>query len=163
MCKPNQKKMTVRHKNLPSFSLLNKKEHGSLLMDELGVFLVLMFCIVMILTYASYTKIIQNKMTIDNKVKEYLYVLEEEGYLSSAKQAQMKTELENLGITIHDFVGTTTSQVEYGTKVRLKCKVSFSNQLYEQLSGEKHQHLFTIIGLSPTITHQVDMTSTSKW
>lgn len=149
----------------PSLFLKEQKnEEGSMLIDEMASLLVMVFVFVMVLVYISYTQMIQTKMVIDNKAKEYLYAMEEEGYLTTTLKNEMKSELEALGCNVVSFTGTTVTQVEYGKGIKLYCKVTFPNPLYKNLSSEKHGGgIFTMIGLTDTITYEIKMSSTSKW
>lgn len=165
---------------------LKKKEKGSFVVDELSCFLVTAFMFAMILAYASYAKMVQMRLAIDNVAKEYLYQMEQEGYLSNEMMLLMKKDLKCIGVKEEsvDFSETShmvANQAAYGDKIVLCCTVSFDNPLYDLLSIQKHSNgeeynvnsdgtltnpegtMFTIGGLNPTITYKVRMSATAKW
>ena len=135
------------------------KEEGNII-DQLGAIIVMLFVFSMILAYAAYGKTVQQKLTIDNIAKEYLYEMEQTGYLKN-KDA-LTTALIDNGITVtDDYAGTTTTQVAYGDKVILSFQCEFPNPLFTTFANDSK--LFHGTGLSEMNTYTVYMTATSKW
>lgn len=180
--KSNKKRLPYRVKNSEKCSqILSKKESGSLVIDELGSLLVMAFVFAMLLAYVAYSKQVQMKLAIDNVAKEYLYQMEQEGYLSNEMMNLMTEDLVLIGVKRESisFAGTShmdTNQAAYGDIITLRCSVTFDNPLYTLLSVEKHSNgqeynpqtnasgtFFTIAGLNPTITYNINMPATAKW
>jgi len=140
-----------------------KKESGSMLIDEIGSLLVLVFMIAMILAYAGYSKSVQTRLSIDSIAKKYLYQMEAQGYLSTNMQADMTNDMAGIGVTIENFSGTshTAVQAGYGDKITLGCTLSFDNPLYSFFTVEKGG-LFSAI-IEDTIEYSINMSSTAKW
>ena len=59
----------------------------------------------------------QNK--IERTYRQYLLVMETQGYLTSSAKAQMIADLTALGLTNIDLTGTTETEVAYGGTVTL--------------------------------------------
>ena len=143
-----------------------KKEQGTVLADELGSLLVIAFMFAILLAYAGYSKMVQMKLSIDNVSKEYLYQMEQDGYLSEEMKGFMIEDLKLLGIYEDSisFEETTETQVAYGDRVTLNCSVTFANPLYDLLSADRHgESLFSVIGLKKTVTYKISMSATAKW
>lgn len=171
--------MNILKKKVPSAN----KEAGNII-DELGSIIVIAFMFAMVLAYAGIAKLAEMKLGIDNVAKEYLYIMEEEGYLSTDEEESLTNDLVSLGVDEDslDFSGTDTSQVAYGDQVTLYFTGTFDNPLYDLLSSDKHSYdgeayelnadgspvdsnrtMFTIAGLSEKITFTINFSSTAKW
>lgn len=144
-----------------------KTEDGNIV-DQAGTILVMGFMIAMILVYACYGKMVQQRLAIDNIAKEYLYQMEEQGCLTAEMQTKMTNQLTSMGISGISFAGTTNlgnNQATYGSSLTLVCSMEFDNPLYSLMSSEKRgsKTLFTIVGLNRKIKYTTKMTGTSKW
>ena len=137
------------------------REDGNII-DQLGTIIIMLFIFSMVLAYAAYGKTVQQKLMIDNTAKEYLYIMEQTGYLQDTDKGTLTTSLNDKGITVtDDFAGTDFNQVAYGDKVTLSFQCEFQNPLFTTFS--KDSALFHIPGLNKMITYTVYMTATSKW
>ena len=139
-----------------------KTEDGNAI-DMLGSAFVLLFMIVLVLAYSSFAKLSQQRMAIDNIAKEYLYAMEEHGYMSSEEMAGMTADLAAIGVTASSFAGTDIVQVTYGERVHLVCTTNFENPVYRFFSSDRQTGLFAMAGLPDIITYEVDMSATAKW
>ncbi len=136
-------------------------EKGNII-DELGCILIIAFIFALILVFSSYGKATQLHLEINNIAKEYLYKMEETGYLSEEDEAALKANMIAIGATeIVVEATTTTTQVPYGGKVTLAMNVTMTNPLYSTFG--KDSSMFHIGGFSETLTYPVCMSSTSKW
>mgnify|MGYP001638398398 FL=1 len=57
--------------------------------------------------------------------------METEGYLSPTDQAALQEELEHYGLYNITFDGTTTSEVEYGSRIYLKISGTYDDNILE--------------------------------
>jgi len=138
-----------------------------MMVDELGTLFVLLFCVVLILSYASFSRMVQMRLAIDNVCKEYLYQMEQSGTLSTQMQADMKSELQAIGVDAASisFAGTShlgTNQAKYGDKITLKCSVQFDNPLYRTF-GRQKSNWFKLLGVPPKISYSKQTQATSRW
>lgn len=163
-----------------------KMEQGNLIVDQLSSIIVMAFMFAMLLAYVSSSKLVQMRLAIDNIAKEYLYQMEQKGLLTGEMMGFMKDDLAAIGIYEDSIVfdGTShtgTTQAAYGDKVTLKCTVTFPNPIYTLLSAETRGNgrpyeldengnptnpegtMFTLGGISPTITYTANMSATAKW
>lgn len=164
--------MLRRNQNTHAFQMLETNKHRKALksngqekgniIDQLGSIIVMAFVFAMILAFAAYGKIVLMKLAVNNTAKEYLYKMEQNGYMSDDDQKEMTAKLEERGITVQEdgFTGTTSSQVPYGDQVVLMCKVEFTNPLY---SVFKEGSYIVIPGFPDKLTYDVSLSATSKW
>lgn len=134
--------------------------------DQLGTIFVVAFVFALILAYSAYGKLVQERLAIDNVAKEYLYRMEEKGYLTSDDKILLEEDMESIGVKEIQFtsssgVSTTETQVAYGDKVTLALNVEFINPLYATFSTEGA--MIKIFGFEKNISYDVIMSSTAKW
>ena len=101
-----------------------------------------------------------------NVLKEYLYLAEQNGYLSDDQILMMREDLIAVGIepSSIETSGTTTSQVAYGQEVTVKCRCSFLNPIYSLLSKEeKGSSYYTVANVNSMLTYERTLTATAKW
>lgn len=134
-------------------------EEGNII-DQLGSIIVMVFIFAMILANAAYGSSVQKRLNIDNVAKTYLYIMEQNGYLSEEDETNMTNELASLGVSVVSFEGTTKTQVAYGDRVTLQCKVEFQNPLY---SVFENGAVVNLPGFPSTISYNIYSTATSKW
>lgn len=119
----------------------------------------------LILAYASYGKITQERLAIDNVSKEYLYKMEEVGYLSDDDRDRLIEDMAAIGVVVNDFsangVSTNTTQVTYGDKVTLALNVTFENPLYTTFS--RNDSYIRFLGFEENLSYNIVMSSTAKW
>lgn len=147
---------------------IRKKSHSmrmepANIIDELGSIFVMIFIIALILLYTAYGKLTQERLAINNIAKEYLYKMEETGYLSDEDMDRMEADMKNIGVTeiIFDTVNTDTKQVPYGDSVTLAFNVIFPNPLFETFSRDGSY--IRVMGFDPYLSYDVNISSTAKW
>jgi len=96
-----------------------KKKEGNVI-DYSIVFIALLVSFFIILVSMDITKLRSDENDIDNIGRRYLLVLETKGYLPTEEQTSLINELQGVGVTNINIVGTTTSKVGYGNDVFLK-------------------------------------------
>lgn len=158
----------------------NRMENGNII-DNLSAIIVMVFVFAVLYAFISYGKCVMIKLKADNITKEYLYKMEEWGYLRAEDEKALKDALTEAGFT-NISINTNVpigKQVAYGDKVELTITVSVRNPVYEVLGAEPRGGEFTLdkngyptnaggtmftkAGLSPIITFSITMSSTSKW
>lgn len=137
----------------------NPTEEGNVV-DQLGSIIVMMFIFAMILAFAAYGNSVQKRLNIDNIAKQYLYAMEQNGFLSEDDQKSMSDKLADIGVTIVNFDGTTDTQVAYGDEVILDCDVEFQNPLYSVFENGR---VVNLPGFPATISYEIYISATSKW
>lgn len=139
-------------------------EEGNII-DQLGSIIMVAFMFALILAYASYGKITQERLAIDNVSKEYLYKMEEVGYLSDDDRDRLIEDMAAIGVVVNDFsangVSTNTTQVTYGDKVTLALNVTFENPLYTTFS--RNDSYIRFLGFEENLSYNIVMSSTAKW
>lgn len=145
-------------------------EDGNVI-DQIGSIIVVAFIFCLILAYSAYGKITQERLSINNVAKEYLYKMEEIGYMSTEDFANFKDDMAAIGATVNaasvselsaQGVQTDDTQVTYGDKVTLAFNVEFENPFYSIFTKEGGS-LFRIMGFDEKISYDVIMSSTAKW
>lgn len=149
-------------------------EKGNVI-DQIGSILVVAFIFCLILAYSAYGKITQERLAINNVAKEYLYKMEEIGYMSPEDFQNFKDDMSNIGVTVVGADGSTDAsvltaqgeqtdynQVTYGDTVTLAFTVQFENPFYTIFTKEGGS-LFNIMGFEENISYDVVMSSTAKW
>ena len=160
-----------------------KKEKGNMI-DNMASILVMIMIFVMITAMVSYGRLVMIKLSVDNTVRNYLYISEQQGYLSPDDIANMTRQL---AVTLDiredavDTSGTTITQVPYGDPVSVVVTVNFTNPLFKNLgitaSNGRSREWFGIESTNPTknygakkiaktlasITYTTSYTSTARW
>ena len=159
-----------KRRNEPCNFCPNKKEQGNVI-DYLGSLFVVAFIFVMILAYAAYGKVTQQRLAIDNCAKEYLYRMEEYGFIAkdaasvvghSPTIAELVDSYEAIGVeAVVDEANTTVSQVGYGDPVTLTLTATFDNPLFTTFGDE--DSMFSILGFDEKLAYNVSISSTAKW
>lgn len=140
-------------------------EKGNVI-DQIGSVIVLAFMFCMILAYSAYGKITQERLLINNTAKEYLYRMEENGYMSPEDIVNFENDMKAIGATVTSLEAngeeTDCDQVTYGDKVTLAFNVEFENPFFSVFTKEGGS-LFRIMGFDEKISYDVVMSSTAKW
>ena len=163
---------TINETELEWFvSPLRKREDGNII-DQMGSCIVMLMIFAMIIAMVSYGKLTNMRLAIDGTVRNFLYIEEQEGYLSGVgsttpqqNAAALTSSLRQVGCTsVAINPATTQTQVGYGEPVVLDVTVKFPNPIYTNLSSERHPHAwFTVPGLPREITYRIVYSSTSRW
>ena len=116
----------------------------------LPVLLSLGMVAVLVVLSADFFRVIRQRDLIDQIGREYLLVMETEGYLSAARQASLTAALEETGLYHVSLDGTTAEEVGYGGQIVL-C-----------ISGTLPQTILGQSGLSWELPVFLRLTSTAK-
>lgn len=147
--------------------ILYKKEPGSIFMEEISVIFVMVFMFIMMLIYSSYIRAIEMKTVLNTVGREYLYQMEQYGYLSNQMQIMMREDLIALGVIPDsiDFQETShkePAKAEYGEKVTLVCQVTFENPIYTVINVPQLNLPF-LTESNRNVDYEIRMSATTKW
>ncbi len=145
---------------------LNKREDGNVVSQMAGV-LMMIFIFVMILAMVAFSRLVNCKMEIDNCVRNYLYVAEQNGFLSDEDKVGFKSALESHGCYNVTFTKgseelCTSAQVPYGGEVQVGVSLDFENPIWQYFSKETHDHMFALTVAKP-VHYEPIMKSTARW
>ena len=99
--------------------LLKKKRKASVIENTLVMFInLVLVCAFLVIIFGAFSGI-SDKWGMRQVAREYMLIMETEGYLKPADQATLKAELEGYGLYNISFSGTTTSEVNYGDRIYL--------------------------------------------
>lgn len=154
------------------FFCLKHLEKGNVI-DQIGSIFVVAFIFAMILAYAAYGKVTQQRLSINNIAKEYLYRMEENGYMSDEDRENFVEDMSYIGVTVNGGATSVSAltakgevtdgtQVTYGDKVTLAFTAEFENPFFS-LFTKAGGSMFRIMGFEEKITYEVVMSSTAKW
>lgn len=148
-------------------SIFKRLEYGNVI-DQIGSILVVVFIFALILAYSAYGKLTQERLAVDNVAKEYLYRMEEYGYLRSEDEDAMVAAMESVGAKVVSFGDTTREkesgsdvQVTYGDQVVLDLTLSYPNPFFNVFSSDNAW--IKILGFEKEIQYHVRMSATAKW
>lgn len=112
-----------------------KKEAGSVIENMLvaltGIVMITAFLVIVFGAFAS----ISDKWHMNQVAREYLLIMETEGYLTDADKANMIGELEECGLYNISLSGTTMSEVGYGERIYLKISGTYDNNVLRFTGG----------------------------
>lgn len=115
--------------------ILSKKEQGSVIENMLvaliGIVMVTAFLVIIFGAFSG----ISDKWAIRQCAREYLLIMETEGYLKPSDQAALQRELESYGLYNISFSGTTTRQVGYGDRIYLSIEGTYNDNILAFASG----------------------------
>ena len=164
--------MKEKVKNIVSF-LKKKDEDGNYIDMMAGVFMmVCFFAIILVMT--SYGSLVDKRLSINNTIKNYLYIAEQQGGLTAEDVENLKDILSDYNCTVESITinGSTNwiakgngNQIPYGDKIVLEVTMSFPNPVYEIVGtdGGNSRGWFGVGGLNKTIQYTKTLSSTSRW
>jgi hypothetical protein len=94
----------------------------------------LLLCLVVVTltihVYVGWSDTIKIKRDADTLVREYILLMEAEGYLSTDNKEKLEDELNNIGVSITHWGETTFTNVGYGNEIILEIIGTADNRLY---------------------------------
>lgn len=109
--------------------LLKKKREASVIENTLVMFInLVLVCAFLVIIFGAFSGI-SDKWGMRQVAREYMLIMETEGYLKPADQAALKAELENYGLYNISFSGTTTSEVNYGDRIYLSISGTYDDNV----------------------------------
>lgn len=165
--------MKTKLKNIFALSE-NAKEDGNTVDMMAGVFMMVCF-FALILVMASYGSLVEKRLSINNTIKNYLYLAEQQGGLTADDVKELEGILSDYGCTLesitingqknHWIEKGNGKQIPYGEKIVLEVKVSFANPVHDVIGTDdsNSQGWFKVAGLDDTIQYTKTLYSTSRW
>lgn len=99
--------------------LIKKKRKASVLENTLVMFVnLILVCAFLVIVFGAFSGV-SDKWGMRQAAREYMLIMETEGYLNATDQAALKAELESYGLYNISFSGTTTREVDYGERIYL--------------------------------------------
>ena len=99
--------------------LIKKKRKASVLENTLVMFVnLILVCAFLVIVFGAFSGV-SDKWGMRQVAREYMLIMETEGYLNATDQAALKAELESYGLYNISFSGTTTREVDYGERIYL--------------------------------------------
>ncbi len=116
--------------------LLKKKKEASSIIENmfvalLGMVMTTAFLVIVFGAFAS----ISDKWQMNQVAREYLLIMETEGYLTAADKAELIKELEECGLYNISLSGTTVNEVGYGERIYLNISGTYDNNVLRFASG----------------------------
>lgn len=112
-----------------------KKEAGSIIENMLvalvGMVLTTAFLVIIFGAFAS----ISDKWRMNQVAREYMLLMETEGYLTAEDKEELIKELEECGLYNISLSGTTVSEVGYGNRIYLKISGTYDNNVLRFAGG----------------------------
>lgn len=103
-------------------------------------------CAFLVIIFGAFSGI-SDKWGMRQTAREYMLIMETEGYLTPADRANLISELEGYGLYNISLSGTTMSEVDYG------------NRIYLKISGTYNENVLSFAGgLSKVADHPVRIT-----
>jgi len=114
---------------------IKKKKEASVIENMLVLLLeMIIVCAMLVVIFGAFAGI-SNKWGMRQVAREYLLIMETEGYLSSTNQANLIAELEGYGLYNISLSGTTTSEVEYGERIYICTSGTYDDNILSFAGG----------------------------
>ena len=98
---------------------IKMKKEASIIENMLVLLLMnIIVCAFLVVIFGAFSGI-SDKWGMRQVAREYLLIMETEGYLSATEQANLIDELESYGLRNISLSGTTVSEVDYGDRIYL--------------------------------------------
>ena len=167
--------MKIKSEKIASFwKKKERTEDGNAIDLMAGVFSMVMI-FATILAMLAYGSLVEKRLNINNTIKNYLYLAEQQGGLKSKDVQDLEIILgkygcSNIDVTINGgkkWIGAAAgNQVPYGDQIDLEVSLTFDNPVYVMLgmkADRSNASWFKVGGLKEKITYNKKMSSTSRW
>lgn len=91
-------------------------------------------CAFLVIIFGAFSGI-SDKWGMRQVAREYILIMETEGYLSAADQGALQAELESYGLYNISLSGTTTSEVNYGDRIYLGISGTYDDNILAFADG----------------------------
>ena len=117
------------------FKLVKKKKEASIIENMLVTLLMsIIVCAFLVVIFGAFSGI-SDKWGMRQVAREYLLIMETEGYLSEADRANLIDELESYGLYNISLSGTTVSEVDYGDRIYLCISGTYDDNILAFAGG----------------------------
>lgn len=114
---------------------IRKKKEASIIENTLVMLLqIIVVCAFLVVIFGAFSGI-SDKWGMRQVAREYLLIMETDGYLSGTDQANMIAELESYGLYNISLSGTTTREVEYGERIYLCISGTYDDNILAFAGG----------------------------
>lgn len=127
--------------------VIKKKKPASMVENMLVMMInMVVMCAFLVIIFGTFSGI-SDKWGMRQTAREYMLIMETEGYLPAADQSALIAELQGYGLYNISLSGTTTSEVNYGDRI------------YLRISGTYNENVLSFAGgLSKVADHPVQIT-----
>ena len=127
--------------------VLKNKEQASMIENMLGMMInMVVMCAFLVIIFGAFSGI-SDKWGMRQTTREYMLIMETEGYLPASDQTALIAELESYGLYNISLSGMTMREVNYG------------DQIYLKISGTYNKNVLAFVGgISKVSNHPVTIT-----
>ena len=115
--------------------VLKKKKQASMIENMLVMMInMVVMCAFLVIIFGAFSGI-SDKWGMRQTAREYMLIMETEGYLPTADQAALIAELESYGLYNISLSGTTMREVNYGDRIYLKISGTYNENVLAFAGG----------------------------
>lgn len=109
--------------------VLKKKKQASMIENMLVMMInMVVMCAFLVIIFGAFSSI-SDKWGMRQTAREYMLIMETEGYLPAADQTALIAELESYGLYNISLSGTTMREVNYGDRIYLKISGTYNENV----------------------------------
>ena len=115
--------------------VLKKKKQASMIENMLVMMInMVVMCAFLVIIFGAFSGI-SDKWGMRQTAREYMLIMETEGYLPAADQTALIAELESYGLYNISLSGTTMREVNYGDRIYLKIPGTYNENVLAFAGG----------------------------
>ena len=115
--------------------IIKQKRDGSIMENMIVMLLELVVvCAFIVIIFGAFSGI-SDKWGMRQVAREYILIMETEGYLNTSDQQSLRLELEGYGLHHISLSGTTTSEVDYGDRIYLSISGTYDDNILAFAEG----------------------------
>ena len=115
--------------------MLKKKKQASIIENMLVMMInMVVMCGFLVIIFGAFSGI-SDKWGMRQTAREYMLIMETEGYLPAADQTALIAELESYGLYNISLSGTTMREVNYGDRIYLKISGTYNENILAFAGG----------------------------
>lgn len=115
--------------------VLKKKKKASMIENMLVMMInMVVMCAFLVIIFGAFSSI-SDKWGMRQTAREYMLIMETEGYLPAADQTALIAELESYGLYNISLSGTTMREVNYGDRIYLKISGTYNENILAFAGG----------------------------
>ena len=115
--------------------VLKKKKPASMIENMLVMMInMVVMCAFLVIIFGAFSGI-SDKWGMRQTAREYMLIMETEGYLPAADQTALIAELESYGLYNISLSGTTMREVNYGDRIYLKISGTYNENVLAFAGG----------------------------
>ena len=115
--------------------VIKKKKKASMIENMLVMMInMVVMCAFLVIIFGAFSGI-SDKWGMRQTAREYMLIMETEGYLPAADQTALIAELESYGLYNISLSGTTMREVNYGDRIYLKISGTYNENILAFAGG----------------------------